>query len=63
MTGPACASLPARLVATCRVVCLVALFTLPQVAAADGETLRDVVFSDYGKYSANRELVRRQLSP
>jgi hypothetical protein len=42
------------------------LFLLPIVpldALAEGQTLRDVVFTDYGEQSSNPEIVRRLLSP
>ena len=42
---------------------LVLLPTLPLDALAEGQTLRDVVFTDYGERSSNPEIVRRLLSP
>jgi predicted esterase len=42
-------------------VCL--LLALSQLALAEGVTFRDVVFSEYGIYSSNPELIRRLVSP
>ena len=53
-------SLPARLAFVARLLLLLAL---PPVAAAQGQTLREVVFGEYGDYSSNPELARRLLSP
>jgi hypothetical protein len=36
---------------------------VPLAALAEGQTLRDVVFNDYGEMSSNQEIVRRLLSP
>jgi pimeloyl-ACP methyl ester carboxylesterase len=45
----------------CIVLSLVS--AVPRAARADGETLREVVFSGYADNAANPELVRRLLSP
>ena len=42
---------------------LLLLLALPQVTAAQGQTLRDVVFGEYGEHSSNPETARRLLSP
>jgi dienelactone hydrolase len=39
------------------------LATVPLEALAEGQTLRDVVFTDYGERSSNPEILRRLLSP
>jgi dienelactone hydrolase len=41
----------------------VLLAALSGAALGDGQILRDVVFTDYGDRSSNREIVRRMLSP
>ncbi len=45
------------------VALLVLLAAVPLDALAEGQTLRDVVFTDYGEQSSNPEIVRRLLSP
>ena len=52
--------LPVRLAFGARLFFLLAL---PQCAVAEGQTLRDVAFTQYGDYSSNSELMRRLLSP
>jgi dienelactone hydrolase len=45
------------------VALLLLLAAAPLDALAEGQTLRDVVFTDYGERSSNPEIVRRLLSP
>ena len=57
---------PTRNLVTRIFVCCTGLLLLsvePVGANADGQTLRDVVFTQYGELSRNPELVRRLLSP
>jgi hypothetical protein len=42
---------------------LVLSLAVPLAAFAEGQTFRDVVFSDYGEMSSDKEIVRRLLSP
>ena len=42
---------------------LALLPAVPRDALAEGQTFRDVVFTDYGERSSNPEIVRRLLSP
>jgi pimeloyl-ACP methyl ester carboxylesterase len=42
---------------------LLVLLAGPRAALAEGQTLRDVVFTEYGELSSNAQLVRRLLSP
>jgi dienelactone hydrolase len=42
---------------------LLALSAVAHLALAAGQTLREVVFTEYGELSSNTELVRRLLSP
>jgi dienelactone hydrolase len=44
-------------------VLLLALSAVAHLALAAGQTLREVVFTEYGELSSNTELVRRLLSP